>query len=160
MIQQELAAEERIVLDTPGFVAFAPFASRFPFETWIVPKQHSSHFDQIQKNGIEDLARVLRQVIARIESAVDRPAYNYVLHTAPFDSHELGHYHWHIEIIPRLTNIAGLRMGHRLLHQPGPAGRSRRVSARCRRSNAANADCCLPLGNGQKTEALRVDPAG
>ena len=49
MVHQELAAEKRIVLDTPNFVAFAPFASRFPFETWILPKHHNSHYENIQK---------------------------------------------------------------------------------------------------------------
>ena len=120
MIQQELAAEKRIVLDTPGFVAIAPFAARFPFETWILPKAHSSHYENIQKHGVDDLARVLRQVISRIERAVDRPAYNYILHTAPFDSHELGHYHWHIEIIPRLTNTAGFEWGTGFYINPVP----------------------------------------
>jgi len=120
MIHQELAAEARIVLDSPGFVAIAPFASRFPFETWILPKQHSSHYENIQKAGVDELARVMRQVIARIEAAVDRPAYNYVLHTAPFDSHELGHYHWHIEIIPRLTNTAGFEWGTGFYINPVP----------------------------------------
>jgi len=111
MIQQELATEKRIVLDTPGFIAFCPFASRFPFETWVLPKQHSSHYENIQKNGVEELARVMRRVISKIEIALDRPAYNYIIHTAPFDSPELGYYHWHLEIIPRLTNIAGFEWG-------------------------------------------------
>ncbi len=111
MIQQELAAEKRIVQDSPGFVAFCPFASRFPFETWILPKVHSSHYENIQKNGIDELAGVMRQVIAKIESALDKPAYNYIIHTAPFDTQELGHYHWHIEIMPRLTKAAGFEWG-------------------------------------------------
>ncbi|HVA50735.1 MAG TPA: galactose-1-phosphate uridylyltransferase [Pirellulales bacterium] len=111
MVQQELAGEKRTVLDTPGFVAFCPFASRFPFETWILPKGHASHYENIQKHGVEELARVLRQVIGNIELALDRPSYNYILHTAPFDSPELGHYHWHIEIIPRLTRTAGFEWG-------------------------------------------------
>src|SRR3569833_3439536 len=74
MIQQELATEKRIVLDLPGFVAFCPFASRFPFETWVLPKNHSSHFENIQKNGIEELSRVMRQVVGKIETALGRPA--------------------------------------------------------------------------------------
>jgi UDPglucose--hexose-1-phosphate uridylyltransferase len=86
MIQQELATEKRIVLDTPGFVAFCPFASRFAFETWILPKFHSSHYENIQKNGVEELARVMKQVITNIEAALDRPSYNYIIHTGPFDS--------------------------------------------------------------------------
>ncbi|OYV86408.1 MAG: galactose-1-phosphate uridylyltransferase [Planctomycetia bacterium 21-64-5] len=120
MVQQELAGEKRIVLDTPGFVAFCPFASRFPFETWILPKGHASHYENIQKHGVEELARVLRQVIGNIELALDRPSYNYILHTAPFDSPELGHYHWHIEIIPRLTRTAGFEWGSGFYINPVP----------------------------------------
>jgi UDPglucose--hexose-1-phosphate uridylyltransferase len=120
MIQQELASERRIALDTPGFVAICPFASRFPFETWVLPKHHSSHFENIQKNGIDELARVMRQVIGKIEAAVDRPAYNYIIHTAPFDCQEVPHYHWHIEIIPRLTNTAGFEWGTGFYINPVP----------------------------------------
>ncbi|HEV3344494.1 MAG TPA: galactose-1-phosphate uridylyltransferase [Pirellulales bacterium] len=120
MVQQELAGEKRIVLDTPGFVAFCPFASRFPFETWVLPKPHSSHYENIQKHSVEELARVLRQVIGNIELALDRPGYNYIVHTAPFDSPELGHYHWHIEIIPRLTQTAGFEWGSGFYINPVP----------------------------------------
>jgi len=111
MIQQELAYEKRIVLDTPGFVAFCPFASRFPFETWILPKSHVSHFENIQKHGVEELACIMRQTIGKIETALDRPAYHYILHNSPFDTPELYHYHWHIEVIPRLTKPAGFEWG-------------------------------------------------
>ena len=111
MVQQELAGEKRIVLDTPGFVAFCPFASRFPFETWILPKIHSSHYENIQKNGVDELSGVLKLVITKIELALDQPAYNYIIHTAPFDTQELGHYHWHIEIMPSLTKPAGYEWG-------------------------------------------------
>jgi UDPglucose--hexose-1-phosphate uridylyltransferase len=120
MIQQESATEKRIVLDTPGFVAFCPFASRFPFETWILPKIHSSHYENIQKNGVDDLAGVIKQVVAKIEAALDRPAYNYIIHTAPFDTQELGHYHWHIEIIPSLTKPAGFEWGTGFYINPVP----------------------------------------
>jgi len=120
MIQQELATEKRIVLDTPGFVAFCPFASRFPFETWVLPKIHSSHYENIQKNGVDDLSGVIRLVVAKIEAALDRPAYNYIIHTAPFDTQELGHYHWHIEIIPSLTKPAGFEWGTGFYINPVP----------------------------------------
>jgi len=120
MIQQELATEKRIVQDSPGFVAFCPFASRFPFETWVLPKPHSSHYENIQKNGVDELAGVLRQVIARIEAALDQPAYNYIIHTAPFDTQELAHYHWHIEITPSLTKPAGFEWGTGFYINPVP----------------------------------------
>jgi UDPglucose--hexose-1-phosphate uridylyltransferase len=111
MIAQELAQRKRIVVDAPRFTAFCPFASRFPFETWIVPKTHSSHYENIREDEVDGLSGVLRQVIGRIEAALDRPAYNYIIHTAPFDTQELGHYHWHIEIMPSLTKAAGFEWG-------------------------------------------------
>ena len=111
MIQQELANGSRIVLDTPGFVVFCPFASRFPFETWIVPKQHSSHYENIPRQGIEELGMVLKTALCKLEMALDDPPYNYVIHTAPFDANELPHYRWHFEIFPRLTRVAGFEWG-------------------------------------------------
>jgi UDPglucose--hexose-1-phosphate uridylyltransferase len=120
MIQQELATEKRIVLDTPGFVAFCPFASRFPFETWVLPKNHSSHYENIQKNEVDDLSGVMRQVIGKIETALDQPAYNYIIHTAPFDTQALNHYHWHIEIMPSLMKTAGFEWGTGFYINPVP----------------------------------------
>jgi UDPglucose--hexose-1-phosphate uridylyltransferase len=120
MVQQELATESRIVLDTPHFTAFCPYASRFPFETWILPKVHSSHFENIPKPGVDDLGTVLRQVINKLELALDNPAYNYIVHTGPFDHQELPHYHWHIEVIPRLTKVAGFEWGSGFYINPVP----------------------------------------
>jgi UDPglucose--hexose-1-phosphate uridylyltransferase len=111
MVQQEISTGKRVVLDTTHFTAFCPYASRFPFETWILPKQHSSHFENIPKPGVDDLGSVLRQVLNKLELALDSPAYNYIVHTAPFDHQELPHYHWHIEVIPRLTKVAGFEWG-------------------------------------------------
>jgi UDPglucose--hexose-1-phosphate uridylyltransferase len=111
MVQQELSVEKRIVHDSTHFTAFCPFASRFPFETWIVPKHHSSHFENIPKPGVDDLGGVIHQVLNKLEIALDNPSYNYIIHTAPFDMSELPHYHWHIEVIPRLTKVAGFEWG-------------------------------------------------
>ena len=120
MVQQELSVEKRIVLDSTHFTAFCPYASRFPFETWIVPKAHSSHFENIPKPGVDDLGHVLRQVLNKLELALDNPAYNYIIHTAPFDHTELPHYHWHIEVIPRLTKVAGFEWGSGFYINPVP----------------------------------------
>ena len=111
MIQQELATDTRIVLDTPNFVVFCPYASRFTFETWIVPKNHSSHYENIPRQGIEEMGVVLKTALSKLAVALDEPAYNYIIHTAPFDSNELKHYHWHLEIFPRLTRVAGFEWG-------------------------------------------------
>ena len=69
---------------------------------------------------MDDLSGVLRTVIGKIESALDQPAYNYIIHTAPFDTQELSHYHWHIEIMPSLTKTAGFEWGTGFYINPVP----------------------------------------
>jgi UDPglucose--hexose-1-phosphate uridylyltransferase len=120
MMHQELASEKRVVLDTPNFVCFVPFASRFPFETWIVPKHHNSHFENIQKTEVDELGSLLKAALVKLERALDRPAYNYIIHTAPFDAQPQPHYHWHLEIIPRLTRVAGFEWGTGFYINPVP----------------------------------------
>ena len=85
-----------------------------------MPKTHSSHFENIPKPAVDDLGHVLHQVLNKLELALDSPAYNYIIHTAPFDHGELPHYHWHIEIIPRLTKVAGFEWGSGFYINPVP----------------------------------------
>ena len=111
IIRQERDAGSRIVLDTERFVAFCPYASRFPFETWVLPKQQQSHFESIQRADVEELGHVVKIVLRKIEVALNDPPYNYVIHTAPFPFPELPHYRWHMEILPRITRVAGFEWG-------------------------------------------------
>ncbi len=120
IIHQVLSTEKRVVLETANFVSLAPYASRFPFETWIVPKKHSSHFENIQKNEVDELGTVLKTILLKLETTLNKPAYNYIIHTAPFDTQPLPHYHWHIEVIPRLTRIAGFEWGTGFYINPVP----------------------------------------
>jgi UDPglucose--hexose-1-phosphate uridylyltransferase len=120
MVHQELNTAKRVVLDTPSFVSLCPYASRFPFETWILPKTHNSHYENIQKNEVEELGTVLKTILKKLETALDRPAYNYIIHTSPFDTQVLPHYHWHMEIIPRLTRVAGFEWGTGFYINPVP----------------------------------------
>lgn len=120
MVRQERATARRVVLETDHFLAFCPYASRFPFETWIVPTQHGSHYEGTTVPVLNDLATTLRSVLGRIERTLSRPAYNYILHTSPFDAPLLPHYHWHLEIIPRLTRIAGFEWGTGFYINPVP----------------------------------------
>ncbi len=124
MFQQELATEKRVVLDGPNFVAFAPFAPRFPFETWILPKNHNSHFENIHKIEVDELGTLLKTILLKLEVALDKPAYNYIIHTAPFDTQSLPHYHWHIEVIPRMTRVAGFEWGTGFYINPVPPEQS------------------------------------
>jgi UDPglucose--hexose-1-phosphate uridylyltransferase len=120
MIQQEIDTNRRIIISTDNFVAFAPFASRFPFEIWILPKKHESHFENLQGSEAAELAHVLKSALIKLETALDLPPYNYIIHSAPFNVTESEYFHWHIEIIPRLTNIAGFEWGTGFYINPTP----------------------------------------
>jgi UDPglucose--hexose-1-phosphate uridylyltransferase len=120
MVQQELDAGSRVVYDGDGFVAIQPYAGRFPFETWIIPKQHNSRYQDIDRQGAEGLARCLKTVLLKIETVLDMPPYNYMIHTTPFDLGSVDHYHWHVEIIPRLTKVAGFEWGTGFYINPVP----------------------------------------
>ncbi len=111
MIGDEKATGERVVEETEEFIAFEPFASRFPFETWILPKRHGSHFEDAGKAQFEDLGFILQRTLFRLEATLPGVSYNYILHTGAFDTEFLEYYHWHIEVIPRLTKVAGFEWG-------------------------------------------------
>jgi UDPglucose--hexose-1-phosphate uridylyltransferase len=118
LIKQEIEAKERLILDIDGFVALAPFASRFPFETWILPKEHNCDFVRLNKDSLINLAAILKQSLSKLKTGLNDPPYNFVIHTAPFRRPKSGYwktidldYHWHIEIIPHLTKVAGFEWG-------------------------------------------------
>ena len=111
MLDREVAAGERIVAQTEHFVAWCPYASRFGYETWIAPRQHRPRFEDIGAGEISELSRMARDLIGCVERATNHAAYNYFLHTQPFDMPAYDHYHWHIEIVPRLTKVAGFEWG-------------------------------------------------
>lgn len=112
MIKEESKAQERIVIENDDFIAFEPFASRFPFETWIMPKVHDSTFPDITRHEVIGLAQILGSIIKKIGTSLNNPPYNYILHTAPCGEElNLKHFHWHIEFIPRLTRVAGFEWG-------------------------------------------------
>jgi len=112
IVDQELAFEKRVVCENEEFVVIEPFAPRFPFETWFLPKRHQRFFEDACGGGYELLARVLKETLARMNTALDDPPYNFVLHSAPCNVPKGAiHYHWHIELIPRLTKVAGFEWG-------------------------------------------------
>lgn len=102
---------ERRVAENEHFVAFCPYVSRFPFETWILPRSHAGRYEQTPQSHFSALADLLSQTVIRLEKALGFPAYNYLIHTAPFDTRDAVHYHWHMELFPRLTVLAGFEFG-------------------------------------------------
>jgi UDPglucose--hexose-1-phosphate uridylyltransferase len=111
MIRQELLYQKRIVLDTQEFVAFHPFASRAPFETWIVPKTHNACFGNIEEEEVKAMASALKDILHRLYSKLKDPDYNLMIRTAPIKDAQEDYYHWYIQILPRLTTPAGFELG-------------------------------------------------
>ncbi len=111
LIKQEISQGVRVVINTDNFIAVEPYAPRFPFETWLFPKWHASHFEAIDDKLFGELASILRQTIAKIEHVSNNPPYNYLIHTTPMNWEPIDHYHWHFEILPRLTRVAGFEWG-------------------------------------------------
>lgn len=110
--KEELSQKLRLVEENEAFLAFAPYASRFAFEMTVVPKEHSCYFEEMDKTQAMLLARMLKSVLARLDKVLKNPAFNLIIHSAPF--HEQGcpdYYHWHIEILPKLAHIAGFEWG-------------------------------------------------
>jgi len=111
IVRQEMYAEERNVAENEHFLAITPFAARFPFETWIIPKTHNACFDESQPWEYSSLARILKNVLQRLDKVLNIPPYNYIIHTCPLRSQMREFYHWHLEIIPKLIRIAGFEWG-------------------------------------------------
>ena len=111
MIRQEVESGVRLIAENDQFIAIAPYAPRFPFETWILPKQHSSSFENQGTPTFGNLAKMLRNILNRIDKVLDRPSYNYIVHTSPIGEEFNDHYHWHIEMMPKLTKVAGFEWG-------------------------------------------------
>ena len=111
LVRDEIRRPDRLVWEDASSVAFAPFASRSPFEVWIVPRRHELDFGRATDADIAATAEALRQVLARLAASLDGPPYNLVLHTAPLREQVDATYHWHWEVHPRLREIAGLELG-------------------------------------------------
>lgn len=120
LIQEELAQGKRLVYDSSDFVVFEPFASRFPFETLILPKRHQAAFSELENGEIKAMAQVLLFTLRRLKEVVNDPPYNMMIHSSPLGLLSWPEYHWHIEIIPRLTTPAGFEWGTDFYINPTP----------------------------------------
>ncbi len=110
VVAEERKARHRIVAEDERFIALAPYAARFPFETWILPKAHAGAFESIPDAHRPVLARFLKDILGRMDRILDDPSFNYYIHTAPHRDDAVV-YHWHLEITPHLTETAGFERG-------------------------------------------------
>jgi len=120
VVRQERRDRRRVILETPGFVALAPFAPRFPFETWILPVRHRSAFEESGVEDLRELAEMIGRFVRGMNHALNSPPYNFMLHTAPLRDGALDHFHWHLEVIPKLTRVAGYEWGSGFFINPLP----------------------------------------
>jgi UDPglucose--hexose-1-phosphate uridylyltransferase len=120
IIRQELSDGCRIVGQNEEMVALEPFAPRFPFETWILPKKHLTHFDKSPDKVYAGLASILKETLLKLKLALNDPPYNYIIHSSPLVDGSERDYHWHVEIFPKLTKIAGFEWGTGFYINPTP----------------------------------------
>ena len=120
IIRQEMQQKERIVCQNDRFITIMPFAPRTPFEMWILPKRHSSSFYSQDDGEIHALAELFSESLQRLCKCIPNVPYNYVLHTDPLRSGGLEYFHWHFEIVPKLTSIAGFEWGSGFYINPLP----------------------------------------
>lgn len=118
IILREKESRARIISENGHYIALAPFAPTTPFETWILPKHHESRF--APNGSFASLAQILQLTLKQIDAVLTFPPYNMMLHTSPFQNEINNFYHWHIEIKPKLTTIAGFEWGSGFYINPTP----------------------------------------
>jgi UDPglucose--hexose-1-phosphate uridylyltransferase len=120
IIRQEISMDLRVVCQDDLFIALMPFAPRSPFEMWILPRKHSSSYITLDEPSFASLTRIFSETMRRLDACIPNVPYNFVLHTAPLRSEPLEHFHWHFEIRPKLTTIAGFEWGSGFYINPMP----------------------------------------
>jgi UDPglucose--hexose-1-phosphate uridylyltransferase len=111
IVQQELSDQKRWVAESDRFIVLCPYASRFPYETWILPKFHSPSFERTSGDEYGELARCLKETLIRLNRRLDNPPLNYLIHSTPLDDRAGDYYDWHFEVLPKLTQVAGFEWG-------------------------------------------------
>ena len=111
MTRWEMAEKKRVIFENKRFVIVSPFASRMPFETRIYPKIHESRFEVIDVEQKQYLSEAMQFIFSKFDKNLKNPDYNMVIHTAPPKNRDAGHYHWHVEILPRFGKLGGLELG-------------------------------------------------
>ncbi len=118
LLAQELDQRTRLVFEEGQFAAFCAYAGRQPYETWILPTKHQSDYRELSNDDAFSLAKVLNQVLRKLHVVLPELSYNLLLRTVPFGEEESAPYHWHLEIVPRTTHLAGFEWGTGLFINP------------------------------------------
>ena len=111
IMKQEQNAKKRVICQNDKFIAFVPFASRFPYETWILPKKHLGHFENTSDEDMEALSEIAGLHMRKLKKLLGEVPFNFMIHSSPLTEKENKYYHWHIEIFPNLSKAAGFEWG-------------------------------------------------
>jgi len=127
VLEQELKSQRRLVAQNSDFAAFAPFASRFPFELCVLPKSHNSSFRRITDSERANLADILRNILQKLDITLGRPPYSLSLQDRPFVRPRKGYwktieadFHWHLEILPQVFRVTGFEWASGFFYNPVP----------------------------------------
>lgn len=120
VVGQERRDRTRLIFENDHFVAFAPWAPRSPFETWIVPRRHESNYEAEPRERLALCAPVLGTTLRRLAAALGEPAYNFIVHSNPLRDPPSPSYHWHLEVMPALSQVAGFEWGSGFHINPVP----------------------------------------
>jgi len=130
ILDEELSHGERLVYMSDHFVALCPYASRFPYEVIVLPRAHAHDYSAAPAHIVRDLAHTMQVVLAKLRLAVNDPPFNFLFHTSPNASHTRRRanywdtlaydWHWHVEVLPRLTRTAGFEWGSGFYINPTP----------------------------------------
>ena len=111
IIRQEMSAGRRVIHENNDIVAIAPYASRVPFETWVLPRSHASRFEDAPPQVLASLAGMLKSLVGRMNQALETPPYNLIIHNGPLSEDTSPFFHWHVELMPRVSRVAGFEWG-------------------------------------------------
>ena len=125
IITEERTVKDRVVFETDDFIVLSAYASRKPFETWILPKKHGARFEQMSSSELKNLSYVLKTVLGQLYTKLADPPLNFYFHTMPLarsehTMREEGSYHWHLTIFPRITIWAGFEYATGIPVNPMP----------------------------------------
>jgi UDPglucose--hexose-1-phosphate uridylyltransferase len=118
MREEEEHAQARVVLESPWFTAFVPYAAFSPFHLWIVPRRHAASFLDATPAEVHDLSVMLRELLRKIYFGLNDPDYNYVIRSAPEQECDSEYLHWYVAIVPRVTRPAGFELGSGMFINP------------------------------------------
>ncbi len=118
MLHNEINQQQRLVASSEYFVAFVLYAAPSPFHIWVFPRHQSVSFLYCQPEELEDLAKILQDVLKRLYIGLNDPSYNLIIRSAPVKEISNEYLQWYVTIVPRLSQTAGFELGSGMFINP------------------------------------------